>query len=64
MAPSEEGLARSGLEHRRDLHVLFRHDTRGFDWREVVGAARGKCKEVGAHVLIVDTFVPFVELGR
>ena len=57
-----EVLARPGLEHRQDLHVLFRHDARGFDWPDVVHAATKKCKECGASVLIVDTFPPFVEL--
>ena len=61
-ATFREVLVRCGLSGHDDLHVLFRHDARGFDWPDVVHGAAEKCKKVGASLLIVDTFPPFVEL--
>ena len=55
-------LARPELGRPHDLHVLFRHDTRGFGWPRVVDAAVRKCEEVDARFLVVDTFPSFVEL--
>lgn len=57
-----EALRRAGLLERRDLHVLYWHDTRGQEWQHVVAEAVAKCHATGAHVLVIDTLSQFVGL--
>jgi hypothetical protein len=58
-ATFREALRRAGLLDREDFAVLCRHDTIGVPWPEVVAAARAKCRELGARLLVVDTLPQF-----
>ena len=52
-------LERADLVDREDLLILHWHDTRGFNWPEIVRAAVDKARESGAGLLIVDTVGQF-----
>ena len=63
---SEEGdatlrpaLERADLLNRSDLIVLQWRDTLGVPWEDVIAAAVGKCEQLGAKLLIVDTVSQF-----
>jgi hypothetical protein len=50
---------RAGLGDSPDVHVLFFHKARGLTWEQIVKTAVDKAQQVGARVLIVDTFSKF-----
>jgi hypothetical protein len=52
----EATLERAGIRHHPNLHLLTIADTIGEPWAEVVEMLVDTCVEVGAQVLIVDTF--------
>jgi hypothetical protein len=52
-------LERAGLTESCDLHVLFRDEIHGQSWADVAKAARARCDETGAKLLIVDTLGAF-----
>ena len=62
-ATFRQALARAALLRREDLHVLYRSETWGFAWEEIINAAIEKCLEVRAQLLVVDTVFPFANLG-
>jgi hypothetical protein len=55
-------LARAGLLERDDLVILSHCDARRLDWPAIVEAAVAKANEIGAGVLIVDTFGAWSQL--
>lgn len=55
-------LDRAGLTECKDLHVLSRHCSLA-TWEGAVEAARAKAKEVGAVLLVVDTYAEWTDLG-
>lgn len=57
-----ETLKRAHLETREDLHVLHWHDVKGIPFHVVMRAAVERCKQVCAHVLIIDTISQFAGL--
>ena len=61
-ATFRQALDRAHLLGRTDLHVLYRRDTWGVSWPEIVKAAVEKCEAVGAELLVVDTIAPFAGL--
>lgn len=56
-------LHRTGLVGRTDLSVLFWPETRRATWVEILVAAREKCKETGAKLLIIDTLARFAGMA-
>jgi hypothetical protein len=50
-----EALEDAGLTDREDVHILYWKDAARHQWPRVVAAARQKCKDVGAKLLIADT---------
>lgn len=57
-----EVLARTALDDRSDVHFLLHRDVRGTEWPAIVAAARAKCADAGARILIVDTLPAFAGL--
>ena len=55
-------LRRVGLLSHPDLHILSRQGASGAPWQEIVRAAIAKCEEIGAWLMILDTFLPFAGL--
>jgi len=56
-------LGKADLLGREDLFVLSHHDVRGVPWPSIVEGAVAKAVEIGATVLIVDTFGPWAGLA-
>ncbi len=58
-ATFRESLRRADLLGRTDVHVLYRTETTGMEWPDIVSVAEAKCCEVGAVLLLVDTLTQF-----
>lgn len=56
-------LTRMRLDDRDDVHILLYRDTRGHDWPDVIASTLGRCSEVGARLLVVDTLPAFAGLA-
>lgn len=56
-------LGRWGLLDSDDVHVLYRREARGMEWPDIIAAAVGKCLEVGAVLLVIDTFADWAQFG-
>jgi hypothetical protein len=54
--------ARLGGGHP-DFHVLFRRDTAGATWNEIVERSVQKCLETGAKLFVVDTLMTIAMVG-
>jgi hypothetical protein len=52
-------LERAGLTESCDFHLLFRDEVHGQPWSDVAKAARARCDETRAKLLIVDTLGAF-----
>ncbi len=59
-----EAMKRAGLLGQKDLHVLFRCESFGVLWPDVVREAVRKCENIGSKLLVVDTLPQFAGLAR
>lgn len=58
----KRNLARAGLLARRDFRALHFNRAVGHEWEYIVERARFAAKEMGAHILIVDTLGQFSKI--
>jgi hypothetical protein len=57
-----QALHRAALGYERNLFILEWHETFGMPWPEIVAQAAAKAHEIGAKVLVIDTFPQFAKL--
>ena len=55
-------LARVGLLDQDNLHILFRHESHGMPWTDVVAEAVGKARDTGSGMLVIDTLSGWTRL--
>ncbi len=56
-----EYLEPAGLMGDDGFHVLYRWETRHFDWETIVAGAVEKCRLEGAKILVIDTFISWAK---
>ena len=56
-----EYLGPAGLMGDDGFHVLYRWETRHFDWETIVAGAVEKCRREGAKILVIDTFISWAK---
>jgi hypothetical protein len=58
-----QGLQGAGLLEEEHLHILSWHDVLSLTWEQRVDSAARRAREVGAHVVMVDTFAQWAEMA-